>query len=48
MKKKNAKNKLKEIKLTMKFNPGKMAFEPILPVLLTKKFHKSKWTEKKS
>ena len=31
MKKKNTKNKLKEIKLQMKFNPGKMAFEPVLP-----------------
>ncbi len=32
MKKKNTKNKLKEIKLKMKFNPGTMSYEPILPI----------------
>lgn len=39
------KKKVKEIKLQMIFNPGKMAFEPVLPKL---KIHKSKWTKKKS
>ncbi len=29
--KKNIQNKIKEIKLPMEFNPGKMAYEPILP-----------------
>jgi hypothetical protein len=48
MKKKNTEKKLKEIKLTMEFNPGKLAFEPVLPVLPIKKFRKSKWTRKKS
>jgi len=48
MKKKNSKKKLKEIKITMEFNPGKLAFEPVLPVLPVKKIHKSKWTKKKS
>ena len=39
MKKKNIKNKVKEIKLIMKFNPGTMSYEPVLPV---KKPSKSK------
>lgn len=41
--------KIKEIKLTMKFNPGTMSYEPVLPIIITKNPNKrKKWTKKKS
>jgi len=46
---KRAKKKVKEIKPIMKFNPGTMSYEPVLPVILTKDLNKrKKWTRKKS
>ena len=43
---KNKKNKVQEIKLKMKFNPGTMSYEPILPPSLIKKHNTKKWTKK--
>ena len=40
--------KVKELILKMKFNPGTMSYEPILPVSLIKKYNIKKWTKKKS
>ncbi|HKZ34168.1 MAG TPA: hypothetical protein VJ142_02965 [Candidatus Nanoarchaeia archaeon] len=40
--------KIKELKLQMKFNPGTMNYEPVLPALLTKNLNKrKKWAGKK-
>ena len=40
------KKKVKEIKLIMKFNPGTMGYEPILPLSLIKKYNIKKWKKK--
>jgi len=45
---KKTKKKFKEIKPIMKFNPGTMSYEPVLPVFLNKNLNKKKkWTRKK-
>ena len=45
---KKTKKKVKELKLQMRFNPGTMNYEPVLPALLIKNLNKRKrWTRKK-
>ena len=48
MKNKKTKKKVKELRLKMKFNPGTMSYEPVLPVSLIKKYNIKKWTKKRS